>query len=262
MTPQPVHLPEFKDWFVSHEGKSPGAAGIYARQLSRCAKFYGIRIDEQTVRVDSDVQRIIEHVSKVVAKRGRWTKGTLNEHDITDNLIPALRAYARFAQDKFPLTRGGKRSGVTEARRSRGPQKQARSTEVTLEAAAVDVPANGIPKRMLAEISRLVRNGGLVQQIKAVHGHRCQVCGTTLELRPGIFYSEGHHLKPLGTPHNGPDVKENIISVCPNCHVRLDFAAAKIDRGTLLLVQGHSIRDEFIDYHNRLCDSAGKQAQR
>jgi hypothetical protein len=197
-TPTPEHLQEYREWLVSH-GKKAGTAEIYSRQLIRCSTFYAARVDERTVRTESDVQRIAQHVGKIVAQRGRWTKGTLNEHDITDNLIPALKAYASFAQDKFPLANGGERSTVAKARSSSGPQKQTRSAEVALEGPAVDVPANGIPKRMIAEISRIVRNSGIVQQIKVIHGHRCQVCGKALELLPGIFYSEGHHLKPLGT---------------------------------------------------------------
>ncbi len=68
----------------------------------RCAKFYGTKIDETTVRTEADVQQIINKVSSVVASRGRWETGTFNVYDVKRNLVFALRAYSRFAQANFP----------------------------------------------------------------------------------------------------------------------------------------------------------------
>jgi predicted restriction endonuclease len=89
--------------------------------------------------------------------------------------------------------------------------------------------------------------------IKEVHSDTCQICRCRLELTTGSYYSEGHHLKPLGEPHNGPDVAGNILCVCPNCHAKLDFGAIRIDVADLHKAPGHPIRPEFIDYHNDLC---------
>jgi predicted restriction endonuclease len=117
---------------------------------------------------------------------------------------------------------------------------------------AVDLPPE-LPLRLKSEISRIVRDSKLVREIKVAHDYTCQVCGTKLELAPGRFYAEAHHLKPLGHPHNGPDVKANLLCVCPNCHVKLDFTAMKIDMSMLITVRGHRISEEYIDYHNTQC---------
>ena len=115
-----------------------------------------------------------------------------------------------------------------------------------------DVPKNELPKRLRQEVTRLVRDTRVTREIKALYGSTCQFCGTRLQLSPGEYYSEAHHLKPLGGAHNGPDIRENVICVCPNCHARLDYKSIQI-KSTTLKIRRHSIRQEFIDYHNRQC---------
>jgi hypothetical protein len=117
---------------------------------------------------------------------------------------------------------------------------------------AEDVPTDKFPRRLITEVSRLLRDTKAARAVKAAHNHFCQICGLRLSLSPGRFYAEGHHLKPLGNPHNGPDVRGNILCLCPNCHVKLDFAAVKIVPSKLRSAPGHVVRREFIDYHNRL----------
>jgi putative restriction endonuclease len=73
------------------------------------------------------------------------------------------------------------------------------------------------------------------------------------------------HIHPLGTPHNGPDVKENVLCVCPNDHVRFDHGAiyltdkltvvdgsSRTELGQLRLAKGHPIELRYIAYHREL----------
>jgi predicted restriction endonuclease len=60
-----------------------------------------------------------------------------------------------------------------------------------------------------------------------------------------MLYAEAHHIKPLGAPHNGPDVRANILCVCPNDHVLLDYGAIKLYGNHL-----KEVGQEYIDYHN------------
>ncbi|MFC1936002.1 HNH endonuclease, partial [Chloroflexota bacterium] len=69
--------------------------------------------------------------------------------------------------------------------------------------------------------------------------YRCQVCGTRLE-GPAGPYAEAAHIRPLGRPHNGPDMASNVLCLCPNHHVLFDLRAfAIVDDLTLLRHQGH-----------------------
>jgi hypothetical protein len=120
----------------------------------------------------------------------------------------------------------------------------------TSEPVISDIPPQyPSPDRTLTPVERIVRDVGIVGELKRLYGYRCQMCGTRLELSSG-FYCEAHHLKPLGAPHNGPDVKANIILVCPNHHVLLDYGAMRIDIGTLH-VNHHLTSNEFVNYHNQ-----------
>ncbi len=105
-------------------------------------------------------------------------------------------------------------------------------------------------KRSLIQIERIIRDTKVSRWVKYVHECHCQICGTSLELKSGQLYAEAHHIKPLGNVHHGPDVIENILCVCPNHHVLLDYGAISIDKIHLLQVEGHEIRDEYINYHN------------
>lgn len=117
---------------------------------------------------------------------------------------------------------------------------------------AVDVESPREKKRIEAVVTRVVRDTSIVTKLKALHRHRCQICGTRLRLGKAKHYSEGHHLRPLGGIHDGPDAADNILIVCPNHHAQLDFAAVEIAKNKLRQQRGHTINEEHISYHNRL----------
>ena len=107
------------------------------------------------------------------------------------------------------------------------------------------------PTRVLSQTYRILRDTSLARQIKALYRHRCQLCGSTICLRDRA-YVEAHHLRPLGPPHNGPDVAENIICACPNHHVQLDYGALRLSLGGIEQHPSHVVGIEYVTYHNRV----------
>jgi hypothetical protein len=107
-----------------------------------------------------------------------------------------------------------------------------------------------VPEREDIVTSRIIRNSALSSRLKSLHTNQCQICGIALDMPEGRKYSEAHHIKPLGTPHNGPDEMENMICLCPNHHALLDFGAIEIDPVSIRKIVEHTISDEFIRYHN------------
>ena len=107
-----------------------------------------------------------------------------------------------------------------------------------------------ITTRTLREVNIINRNKKLVAGLKKLHEDTCQICKTKLKISENSFYSEVHHIKPLGEPHNGPDTSSNMIVVCPNCHVLLDFKSMSISADILNLKDPHQIDKTYIDYHN------------
>ena len=59
-------------------------------------------------------------------------------------------------------------------------------------------------------------------RLKTIYDFACQACGTSIEGFQGRLYAEGAHVRPLGKPHLGADVLDNLLCLCPNHHTQLD----------------------------------------
>lgn len=125
-------------------------------------------------------------------------------------------------------------------------------SQLQLTPTASDVEEPATPIRVLTETYRVLRDTDLARKLKALHKDGCQVCGETLRLGNGATYSEAHHIRPLGNPHNGPDVAENIVILCPNHHVLFDYGALKLEANQLRTVQGHIVGSVYVQYHNEV----------
>jgi putative restriction endonuclease len=115
---------------------------------------------------------------------------------------------------------------------------------------------NPEPGRKGSWVVRVIRNTEVAEHIKRLYNHTCQVCGVRLETAGGP-YSETAHIRPLGRPHDGPDVPSNCLCLCPNDHVRFDRGVIAIQDdlsllgvdGELYVVPGHAIDPDHLRYH-------------
>jgi len=130
-----------------------------------------------------------------------------------------------------------------------------------------DVAGDATPERRLALVSRVIRDTAVTRQVKVLHRYRCQVCGLAVETPAGP-YAEAAHIRPLGRPHDGPDVLENVLCLCPNHHVAFDrwaFALADDLRligldGRLRTVRAHPVARVHVAYHRALYDAGRSNA--
>ena len=106
-------------------------------------------------------------------------------------------------------------------------------------------------ERVLTTLSRIIRDTRVAAYVKGLHRHECQICGQTIVLADGSRYAEAHHIQPLGAPHDGPDISENVICLCPNHHASCDLGAIRLEIGDLRFADGHTVGSDFIEYHNR-----------
>jgi 5-methylcytosine-specific restriction enzyme A len=118
---------------------------------------------------------------------------------------------------------------------------------------ANDINPASQPDRVLQRISRIIRDTAMSSELKLLYDHSCQLCGTQLTVC-GRYYSEAHHIRPLGRPHDGNDTRDNLLCVCPNCHVLLDYAAIPINPGSLRHLR-HNLDAASVAYHNSLYNS-------
>lgn len=117
------------------------------------------------------------------------------------------------------------------------------------------------PKRIKTTVNRIIRDTKKSQELKEKYKHKCQICNERIIVSPGKFYSEAHHVRPLGNPHNGDDMIENMIVLCPNHHAMFDLAIPKFISNKEVSICGvnlkinmlHDINTSNIKYHNTLC---------
>ncbi len=115
---------------------------------------------------------------------------------------------------------------------------------------APDISDPTLPARAKCETYRILRDTVLARELKLLYRNECQICGVALQLPNGATYSEAHHIRPLGTPHNGPDIAGNILVLCPNHHVQCDYKFITLNLSKLRLHSKHQVNQKFIDYHN------------
>ena len=114
-------------------------------------------------------------------------------------------------------------------------------------------PANDapdeVPEKIRLIVNRFIRDTKMTRIVKGKYKNRCQVCGKRMEIKPGVFYAEAHHIKPLGGEHKGPDVQDNILCLCPNHHALFDYFGIFLNPAKLRRNK-HHLRQEFVEYHN------------
>ena len=117
---------------------------------------------------------------------------------------------------------------------------------------------NAVPARIQKAVNRVIRDTVLSGQIKILYDFSCQVCGARL-VGPAGPYAEAAHVRPLGTPHNGPDTADNLICLCPNHHYLFDVGAFGIRddltfvgiAGQLRVHRRHALSPEHLRYHRQ-----------
>ena len=116
------------------------------------------------------------------------------------------------------------------------------------------------PSRSSSTVNRLNRKVALSEKVKKMYDFKCQVCNIRLASPSGPI-AIGAHIKPLGMPHNGPDVIENMLCLCPNHHDQFDYHSFYIEPETLTIIglenfensrltvdKKHKIEKDFLKY--------------
>ena len=165
---------------------------------------------------------------------------------------PSQADYVLFLKPNIPLA-------VVEAKDAKHPVDAPSDSDEQSGA-----KSEGPTPRTTTTIQRVARSTGVSNAVKRLHRHTCQVCGEVIGT-PGGPYAEGAHIIPLGFPHNGPDVEENVLCLCPNDHVRFDTGAIWLDDDLVIVdaatgrrttslrqVQGHSLRPDCVEYHRSM----------
>ncbi len=116
------------------------------------------------------------------------------------------------------------------------------------------------PQRRSYETNAIMRDQYLPKKVKEMYEYKCQVCGFRLE-SGDYWYAEAAHIRPLGSPHNGTDIIENLLCLCPNHHKLFDIGGFFIEdnyeipqlKTSLNVDAMHNLDIEAIRYHRNWC---------
>ena len=111
-------------------------------------------------------------------------------------------------------------------------------------------------ERVETTIQRIIRDTHVSLYVKRMYNFQCQVCRTEIHTNAGL-YMEAAHIQPVGRPHDGPDIIENMLCLCPNHHVMFDFGGFSISddlvligiKGKLYKQPKHPIDSRYLRYH-------------
>lgn len=87
------------------------------------------------------------------------------------------------------------------------------------------------------QIRKRVLRRGIIDQLKALYGYRCQICGAGFKDAYGVDIVEAHHIVPFSESLNNDAC--NLVILCPNHHRLIHAANAEFDRNSCAW-----------DYHN------------
>lgn len=116
--------------------------------------------------------------------------------------------------------------------------------------------SDGVTSRIPTTVLRIVRDTRLSRKVKELYNYTCQICALRIEFN-GIGYAEAAHIRPLGRPHNGKDLLNNLLCLCPNHHVMFDkghftinddFSCEGISESVTVL-NGHILDLDNVNYH-------------
>jgi putative restriction endonuclease len=75
-----------------------------------------------------------------------------------------------------------------------------------------------------------------MKKVKEPYDYRCQVCDVYLSSPCGPIAIVAH-IRGVGRPHDGPDVIENMLCLCPNHHDQLDCFSYYIETKSLKIIR-------------------------
>ena len=188
-------------------------------------------------------QDLMDRTEEVLKSRKLWEK---DDSKISNGARGASKGYARIDYRFIALKYSQRLWNIAHG------FWQIPDDATFLEASDSEEP----PKRVQVTIQRIIRDTPMVRELKRMHNNKCQCCGVTLILN-GRPYSEGHHLRPLGGDHKGLDKKNNIVILCPNCHVEFDYKAVPYSC-LKHHIQSHELSADNIKYHDNLHNAMQK----
>ncbi len=240
-----------RKWHAIRHGESALSEALTGRR----ADAFCVRLGEHTLRVAAALAAAEKStVIRRATVEAAWTlvcRSIRDTFDLTQDVDGAIEDVLTQLDDSICAADGtGEVAGAP-----------LQHLEETLAVDTADTPS----RRRAAVVQTLERDNRLKRQVKRWYGDVCQICRTVLRIpSPAGTYSEAAHIQALGAPHHGPDRIENLLCLCPNCHVLFDNGALYLtdelrvtnaidgrDIGPLEVHPRHRIGQPYICQHRK-----------
>lgn len=115
--------------------------------------------------------------------------------------------------------------------------------------------ANKSGKKTSKKNSESFRRDELIRDAsKQIAKYDCQGCNAkTFIDTNGFNYVEAHHILEYNSKEEGPDVLQNLLVLCPNCHSKIHYARIDILNDFYRSLRERKVikLEQFIDLHNK-----------
>ena len=88
-----------------------------------------------------------------------------------------------------------------------------------------DLYSSETPQKRIRISEEIARPNAISDCLKRLQNYTCQICGTHgFKQRNGTRYVETHHIDELHKQIPGSYCSDNMVVVCPTCHMKLHYA--------------------------------------
>jgi 5-methylcytosine-specific restriction protein A len=179
-------------------------------------KRYYADLASKVGRTESSIERRMQNISHVLNLQGRrWITGLVPLAHVGVKVIEQIEIL--LAEQEGLSNQGvATFSAKVAAARKRGVGEKPKG--------------NKTPKVTTGSSGSYVRDHEVVAYVLELAQGRCEFCGNLGPFEKSIDerYLEVHHARRLAD--GGPDIVENAVALCPNCHRGLHHARDRVDR--------------------------------
>lgn len=109
----------------------------------------------------------------------------------------------------------------------------------------------GPPPKIRSYVTRFIRDTKKTRELKTVYQNKCQICNYQIKKPNNEYYSEAHHVWPLGAkPNPGDDDFTNMLVLCPTHHAEFDYGVIRISKDGKNIIDRNGEKVSSIHYES------------
>lgn len=181
-------------------------------------KHYYDELSERFSRTTKSYEYRMQNISYLYSLQGRqWVSGLKPARNVGVNVIRRLEKLVEEVEGQQLI---GNAAFDADVQQKRMKQRQ--------KASKTPPPGNPSPPQKEVTSTSYQRDADVVAWVLEVANGFCECCDNPapFQREDGTPFLEVHHVQRLAD--GGPDIVENAVALCPNCHRELHFGVDKL----------------------------------